>query len=84
MLAFVRRFAHIRTKSKPACRPISGALGPGKQTHEIGEMFMQEAVFIALGAAAIGLAVTFFSVLIAISSKKKAAAAKAAQESPEP
>lgn len=45
---------------------------------------MQEAVFIALGAAAIGLAVTFFSVLIAISSKKKAAAAKAAQESPEP
>ena len=38
---------------------------------------MNEAVFIALGAAAIGVAVTFFSVLIALSSKRKANAAKA-------
>ena len=41
---------------------------------------MPEATFIALGAAAIGLAVTFFCVFMAMASNKKKAAAKDAQQ----
>jgi len=41
---------------------------------------MPEATFIALGAAAIGLAVTFFCVFMAIASSKKKAAAKSAAQ----